>query len=47
MALFHSPKTSTDGLVFMYDTGNRKSYAGEPTTNVKPTGVAVGHNFGN
>ena len=33
MALFHSPKTSTDGLVFMYDTGNRKSYPGEPTTN--------------
>jgi len=33
MALFHSPKTSTDGLVFMYDTGNKKSYVGEPTTN--------------
>jgi hypothetical protein len=37
MALFHSPKTSTDGLVFMYDTGNRKSYRGEPTTNIVPT----------
>jgi hypothetical protein len=36
MALFHSPKTSTDGLVFMYDTGNRKSYPGEPTTNYGP-----------
>jgi hypothetical protein len=34
MALFHSPKTSTDGLVFMYDTGNSKSYKGEPTTNL-------------
>jgi len=37
MALFHSPKTSTDGLVFMYDTGNRKSYVGEPTTNTAGT----------
>lgn len=34
MALSHSPKTVTDGLVFMYDTGNRKSYAGEPTVNL-------------
>lgn len=34
MALFHSPKTSTDGLVFMYDTGNKKSYVGEPTENI-------------
>ena len=37
MALFHSPKTSTDGLVFMYDTGNKKSYVGEPTTNTAGT----------
>ena len=34
MALSHSPKTVTDGLVFMYDTGNKKSYKGEPTTNL-------------
>ena len=33
MAFAHSPKTSTEGLVFIYDTGNRKSYKGEPTTN--------------
>jgi hypothetical protein len=37
MALFHSPKTSTAGLVFMYDTGNSKSYVGEPTTNTAGT----------
>ena len=36
MALFHSPKTATDGLVLMYDTGNSKSYRGEPTTNYGP-----------
>jgi len=36
MALSHSPKIVTDGLVFMYDTGNRKSYPGEPTTNYGP-----------
>ena len=34
MALSHSPLIVTDGLVFMYDTGNRKSYKGEPTTNL-------------
>ncbi len=34
MALSHSPKTVTDGLVFMYDTGNKKSYKGEPTINL-------------
>ena len=34
MALFHSPKTLTDGLVFMYDTGNKKSYPGEPVVNI-------------
>jgi len=33
MALSHSPLIVTDGLVFMYDTGNRKSYVGEPTEN--------------
>ena len=34
MAYFHSPRTVTDGLVFFYDTGNSKSYVGEPTTNL-------------
>ena len=32
--MYYSPKTSTDGLVFHYDTGNTvRSYLGEPTTN--------------
>ena len=39
MAFSHSPKIATDGLVFYYDTGNGKSYKGEPTTNLIP-GVA-------
>lgn len=34
MAFSHSPKIATDGLVFYYDTGNGKSYKGEPTTNL-------------
>jgi len=33
--MFYSPKTSADGLVFHYDTGNTvRSYLGEPTTNL-------------
>jgi hypothetical protein len=28
------PKSATNGLVLYYDTGNVKSYAGEPTTNL-------------
>ena len=45
MALSHSPKIVTDGLVFMYDTGNRKSYPGEPTTNTAgTTGIATSWN---
>lgn len=33
--MYYSPKTSTDGLVFHYDTGNTvRSYLGEPTTNL-------------
>src|SRR6056300_387126 len=36
MSTLYSPKIKTDGLVFMYDTGNRKSYPGEPTTNYGP-----------
>ena len=35
MGLGHLPKIATDGLVFMYDTGDGgKSYKGEPTTNL-------------
>ena len=35
--MYYSPKTSTDGLVFHYDTGNTvRSYLGEPTTNFVP-----------
>ena len=34
MALSHSPKIVTDGLAFMYDTDDGKSYKGEPTTNL-------------
>ena len=35
MALAHSPKIATDGLVFAYDMGNtRKSWRGAPTTNL-------------
>jgi len=41
--MYYSPKTSTDGLVFHYDTGNTvRSYLGEPTTNVVSTN---GQNF--
>jgi hypothetical protein len=42
--MYYSPKTSTDGLVFHYDTGNTvRSYSGEPTTNLLPNGVAAVH----
>lgn len=35
--MYFSPKTSADGLVFHYDTGNTvRSYLGEPTTNLNP-----------
>ena len=34
MATSYSPKIITDGLVFMYDTDDGKSYKGEPTTNL-------------
>ena len=36
MATSYSPKIITDGLVFMYDTNDGKSYKGEPTTNYGP-----------
>jgi hypothetical protein len=33
--MYYSPKTSADGLVFHYDTGNTvRSYLGEPTVNL-------------
>ena len=38
MALSHSPKIVTDGLAFMYDTDDGKSYKGEPTTNLITSG---------
>lgn len=34
MAQHRGPKTITQDLVFHYDTGNEKSFAGEPTTNL-------------
>ena len=37
MATSYSPKIITDGLAFMYDTDDGKSYKGEPTTNIVPT----------
>ena len=49
MAVRHGyGKVATEGLVFAYDTGDTvNSYKGEPTTNINPNGVAVGHNSGN
>ena len=34
MSAAANPDIVTDGLVFKYDTGDGKSYRGEPTTNV-------------
>jgi len=34
MAHHRGPKTITQDLVFHYDTGNEKSFVGEPTSNV-------------
>ena len=34
MAHHRGPKTTTQDLIFCYDTGNEKSFAGEPTTNL-------------
>lgn len=50
MALAHSPKIVTDGLVFAYDMGNtQKSWKGAPTTNLitNPTNevIATGAEF--
>lgn len=50
MGTHYSPRTVTDGLVFAFDTGNSKSYKGEPTTNqyTNPTfnGNTTGWSFG-
>lgn len=43
MGFAHSPNTTTNGLVLIYDTGNRKSFKGEPTTNL----ITDTSNFGN
>jgi hypothetical protein len=34
MSIMAPIKTISDGLIFYYDTGNTKSYIGEPTTNI-------------
>lgn len=34
MGAHGGPNITEDGVVFYYDTGNSKSYAGEPTTNI-------------
>ena len=50
MSLNHSPKIVTDGLVFAYDTENKKSYKGPPIQNkisqITPlTQSGTGHDF--
>jgi hypothetical protein len=51
MALFHHPQIVTSGLVFAYDSANRKSYQGPPIqnrmTSVTPSahGSGTGYNF--
>jgi hypothetical protein len=47
MATGYSPKIATDGLVFYYDTGNSKSYKGEPTTNLITDTAAFDSSFWN
>ena len=37
MSAHANPNIITDGLAFMYDTGDGKSYKGEPTSNIVPT----------
>jgi hypothetical protein len=43
MALNHSPKIVTEGLVFAYDMGNGKSNIGAPVTNLLPTPAINGY----
>ena len=47
MATSYSPKSATDGLVLMYDTGNGKSYKGEPTENLITDTAAFDSSFWN
>jgi hypothetical protein len=42
MAHHRGPKTTTQDLIFYYDTGNEKSFAGEPTTNYIPSSFGYG-----
>jgi hypothetical protein len=42
MAHHRGPKTITQDLIFHYDTGNVKSFAGEPTTNYIPSSFGYG-----
>ncbi len=43
MSTLYSPNTITNDLIFLYDTGNKKSYKGEPTTNLQASGSAGVH----
>jgi hypothetical protein len=40
MGHHRGPKTTTQDLIFCYDTGNEKSFAGEPTTNLSNFNIA-------
>jgi hypothetical protein len=40
MGHHRGPKTTTQDLIFYYDTGNEKSFAGEPTTNLSNFNIA-------
>ena len=42
MGFNRGPKTTTQDLIFHYDTGNEKSFAGEPTTNYIPSSFGYG-----
>lgn len=42
MSLSHSPKISTDGLVFAYDQNNVRSFSGPPMTNLTTTLTSSG-----
>ena len=46
MALFLNPQIVTSGLVFAYDSANRKSYQGPPIQNKLTSVTAVGHGSG-
>ena len=46
MSLFLNPQIVTSGLVFAYDSANRKSYQGPPIQNKLTSVTAVGHGSG-